>query len=183
MRIIAGSAKRREIKVPKELVRPTTDRTREALFSILAQYVAEAEVLDIFAGAGSLGLESLSRGAKSCDFVDKSWACTRVIDSNLLKLKLKGGSVINLDAISYIRRSIGMYDLIFCDAPYYKVAGERDFVREILAEENLSKILRGEGLLVLETDSRYSLTLPPHWQSIDRRIYGGCAIHFLKKAC
>jgi 16S rRNA (guanine966-N2)-methyltransferase len=181
MRIIAGSAKRREIKVPKALVRPTTDRTREALFSILLSYVPDAKVLDLFAGAGSLGLESLSRGAKRCDFVDINRACTRVIEDNLKNLQLKGGSVLNADVMSCIQRSRGCYDLIFADAPYFKNPGERDFVAEILAEDNLPKILADDGLLVVEVDSRYKIATPENWQVIDQRSYGSCAIHFLRK--
>ena len=90
MRIIAGSAKRREIKVPKAVVRPTTDRTREALFSMIHAYVDGAKVLDLFAGAGSLGMEALSRGAASCDFVDMNKVCTTVIQENLKSLNLSG---------------------------------------------------------------------------------------------
>lgn len=182
MRIIAGSAKRREIKVPKAVVRPTTDRTREALFSILNHHTPDAKVLDLFSGAGSLGLESLSRGAASCDFVDMNRACTQVIEENLKKLNLKGGSVLNADVLSCIKRSRGNYDLIFADPPYYKNPGERDFASEILAEENLAKILADDGLLVIEIDSRHSPTIPASWEAVDQRSYGSCAIIFLRKS-
>lgn len=182
MRIIAGSAKRREIKVPKAVVRPTTDRTREALFSILHHHVPDAKVLDLFAGAGSLGMEALSRGATSCDFVDLDRACTRVIEGNLKTLNLKGGSVLNADVLSCIQRSKSTYDLIFADPPYYKNPGERDFASEILAEENLANILADDGLLIVEIDSRHRPNVPASWEVVDQRSYGSCSVIFLRKS-
>ena len=182
MRIIAGSAKRREIKVPKAVVRPTTDRTREALFSIIQSYVDGAKVLDLFAGAGSLGLEALSRGAGSCEFVDMNRACTKVIEGNLATLTLKGGSVINADVMSFLKRARGYYDLIFADPPYFKVPGERDFASELLAEANCLNLLADDGLLVIEIDARHKPDVPATWEVADQRRYGGCAILFLRKA-
>ena len=182
MRIIAGSAKRREIKVPKAVVRPTTDRTREALFSILMDYVDGAKVLDLFAGAGSLGLESLSRGAASCEFVDMNRVCTKTIEENLSGLKLSGGSVMNAEVLNFVKRAHGSYDLIFADPPYYKNPGERDFASELLAESNMASILADDGLLVIEVDSRHKPVIPVSWEVADQRSYGSCAIIFLRKA-
>ena len=182
MRIIAGSAKRREIKVPKAVVRPTTDRTREAMFSIIQSYVDGAKVLDLFAGAGSLGLEALSRGATNCEFVDVNRVCTRGIEGNLTTLNLKGGSVINADVLSFLKRARGNYDLIFADPPYYKIPGDRDFASELLAEENGLNILADDGLLVIEIDARHKPNVPATWEVADQRSYGGCAIMFLRKA-
>ncbi len=182
MRIIAGSAKRREIKVPDAVVRPTTDRTREALFSIIQSYVDGAKVLDLFAGAGSLGLEALSRGAGGCEFVDMERACARVIEKNLSTLNLKGGSVVNADVFSFLKRARGCYDLIFADPPYFKVTGERDFASELLAEENSFNILSDEGFLIVEIDARHKPNIPTTWELVDQRRYGGCAILFLRKA-
>ena len=182
MRIIAGSAKRREIKVPNAVVRPTTDRTREALFSIIQSYVVGAKVLDLFAGAGSLGLEALSRGAKNCEFVDMNRTCTAVIEKNLATLNLKGGSVINADVLSFLKRARGNYDLIFADPPYYKVPGDRDFASELLVEGNCLNILDNNGLLVLEIDARHKPIVPATWEVVDQRRYGGCAIFFMRKA-
>lgn len=163
-------------------MRPTTDRTREALFSMLNNYTSGAKVLDLFAGAGSLGLEALSRGAQSCDFVDMNRVCTRVIEDNLKALNLKGGSVLNADVLTCLKRSRGSYDLIFADPPYFKNPGERDFASEILAEENLMKILADDGLVVVEIDSRHKPTVPVTWELIDQRTYGSCSILFLRKA-
>ena len=182
MRIIAGSAKRREIKVPNAVVRPTTDRTREALFSIIQAYVVGAKVLDLFAGAGSLGLEALSRGARNCEFVDMDRACTRMIEKNLETLSLKGGSVINVEVLSFLKRARGGYDLIFADPPYFKIPGDRDFASELLAEENVLSLLSDGGLLIVEVDARHKPNIPATWELVDQRRYGGCAILFLRKA-
>jgi 16S rRNA (guanine966-N2)-methyltransferase len=181
MRIIAGSAKRREIRVPNAVVRPTTDRTREALFSILQSYVNGARVLDLFAGAGSLGMEALSRGAKSCDFVDANKVCTRVISDNLNQLHLNGGMVHLSEAQKYIQKSRGEYDLIFADPPYFTSPGDRDFVQEMLAESNLVEMLADDGLMVVEVDANHDPQMPPAWEQIDRRRYGSCVIIFIRK--
>ncbi|MGJ8671367.1 16S rRNA (guanine(966)-N(2))-methyltransferase RsmD [Rubritalea sp.] len=181
MRIIAGSAKRREIKVPKAVVRPTTDRTREALFSMVHAYIDSAKVLDLFAGAGSLGLEALSRGAVSCDFVDMNKICTMVVSENLQSLKLAGGAVVTADVLGYVKRARGCYDLIFADPPYYKNPGDRDFVSELLAEENLYQIITSDGLLVVEVDAKHNPTIPACWKQLDKRRYGSCSIIFLQK--
>ncbi len=182
MRIIAGTAKRRDIKVPKAVVRPTIDRTREALFSIIMAYIDEAKVLDLFSGAGSLGLEALSRGAASCDFVDMNRTCTKVVEENLATLNLKGGSVVNADVLTFVKRARGRYDLIFADPPYYKVSGDQDFASELLAEANTAAILADDGLLVVEVDAQHRPTIPAAWEVVDQRKYGGCAVSFLRKA-
>ena len=85
MRIIAGTAGRLAIKVPKAVTRPTTDFVRQAIFSILGTKVEGAAVLDLFAGSGAIGLESLSRGAASCTFVDEHRQAEIVIRENLEK--------------------------------------------------------------------------------------------------
>lgn len=181
MRIIAGIAKRREIKVPKAVLRPTTDRTREALFSMLQHYLDGAKVLDMFAGAGSLGMEALSRGAQSCDFVESNGVCGKVIRENLKQLGLSGGNVIGLDAIAYIQRNQTNYDLIFADPPYYKTQGDHDFVSELLELPNLLESLADDGLCVMEVDSRHEPRVPSTWDLVDRRSYGSCSIIFLRK--
>ncbi|MFC5050222.1 16S rRNA (guanine(966)-N(2))-methyltransferase RsmD [Rubritalea spongiae] len=181
MRIIAGSAKRREIKVPKAVVRPTTDRTREALFSMIHAYVESAKVLDLFAGAGSLGIEALSRGAASCDFVDMNKICTMCVQENLQKLDLRGGVVVTADVLGHVKRLSGQYDIIFADPPYYKKPGDRDFVSELLAEENLAQILAVDGLLIVEVDAKHSPDVPKQWKQLDKRRYGSCVIMFLQR--
>ena len=91
MRIIAGSRKGHSIAAPKGLdTRPTSDRTREAVFNIVAPWVEEADVLDLFAGSGAMGLEALSRGAARAVFVEADQTACRTIERNLDKLGLRG---------------------------------------------------------------------------------------------
>ena len=181
MRIIAGSAKRREIKVPNAVVRPTTDRTREALFSILQSYVGRAKVLDLFAGAGSLGMEALSRGAQSCDFIEANRICAKVINENLAGLGLRTGSVIKSDAMSFVRHCHGKYDLVFAAPPYFKTPGDRDFVTELLQDKKLPTILENDGIVVMEVDANHHPVVPSPWEQLDRRRYGSCVIIFIRK--
>ena len=89
MRVIAGRARRMPLKVPSQLTRPSTDRLREALFSILQGRLAGGRVLDLFAGSGALGIEALSRGAKKAVFVEQSRDAARCIRENLAKLGLE----------------------------------------------------------------------------------------------
>ncbi|WP_018970091.1 16S rRNA (guanine(966)-N(2))-methyltransferase RsmD [Rubritalea marina] len=180
MRIIAGTAKRREIKVPKAVVRPTTDRTREALFSMLQHHTAEAKVLDLFAGAGSLGMEALSRGAQSCDFVEQQGACQKVIRENLASLQLPHGQVIGMDVLTFVKRNQSVYDIVFADPPYYKVPGDRDFASELFEMPELLRALGEGGLFVLEVDVKHEPEIPKSWELVDRRKYGGCSILILR---
>jgi 16S rRNA (guanine966-N2)-methyltransferase len=182
MRIIAGTAGRRNFRVPKVDVRPTTDRTREAMFSMLAHVIPGSKVLDLFTGSGALGLESLSRGAESCVFVDESRECVNTVKLNLATLRLKGGKVVQNDVIKMLSRvSLTQYDVIFADPPYWKNVGDRDFVREMFEIENLANILADDGMLVIEADERAEIDCGEVWEQIDRRKYGGCAIFFFQK--
>jgi len=137
LRITGGTAKNRKLISPKSGwkndVRPTSDRVREALFSILGEKVAGARVLDLFAGTGSLGLEALSRGAASAVFVDQSYASLDLIRQNLNKcftdvqadyLRL---DLAKIKSFSLLRQHIqddGRFTLIFLDPPYEKKLAE-----------------------------------------------------------
>jgi len=182
MRIIAGSAGRRNFKVPKAIVRPTTDRTREAIFSMLSTRVDNASVLDLFAGSGSLGMEALSRGAKNCLFVEENRVCVNTVKDNLKALSLSGGKAVQSDVLRFIQQSKhASYDLNFADPPYYKNAGDRDFVKEMFEIESLGSLLADDGLIVIEVDERAEVSLSENWELIDRRKYGGCSILFIER--
>ena len=182
MRIIAGTAGRRNFRVPKGIVRPTTDRTREAMFSMLASYISGAKVLDLFSGSGALGLESLSRGATSCVFVDESRDATNTIRINLKSLRLSGGKVVQGDVLKIINKvSLSKYDVIFADPPYWKNAGDRDFVKEMFECENFAELLMADGMLIIETDERAEIDCGDKWEQLDKRKYGGCAVHFFQQ--
>jgi len=184
MRIITGTAGRRKINVPKVVARPSTDRLREGLFSILGNRVDGARVLDLFAGSGAIGLECLSRGARSCDFVDESKESVRVIRQNLKSLSLEGGRAIESDVSRFLRGKNGQYDLIFADPPYFKNLLDRDFVRELLTHEALLEHLTEDGLLVVEDPPRNKRENEVYegWQLLDNRRYGTCGILFYQRA-
>lgn len=122
MRIITGKARGVRLKTLEgEATRPTSERCKEALFSMLQFDIEGRDVLDLFAGSGQLGLEALSRGALSATMVDKSKQATKIIDENIVKTKLLDGArVICSDAVDFIRTVRGRkkYDIVFIDPPY-----------------------------------------------------------------
>ncbi len=121
MRVITGSARGRRLKTLEgdDIVRPTTDRVKEAMFSIIQFELQDAAVLDLFAGSGQLGIEALSRGAKSCTFVDKNGEAFETVKENLASTKLADrATVLNADSLTYIRNSKNKYDIVILDPPY-----------------------------------------------------------------
>jgi 16S rRNA (guanine966-N2)-methyltransferase len=126
MRVIAGEWRGRPLVAPKgDTTRPTADRTREALFSMLASRVGSFEglaVADLFAGSGALGLEALSRGAASCLFVEHDKAALDALKTNIAKLGAKGAEVRATSALA-LGPAIKPLDLILMDPPYGTGAG------------------------------------------------------------
>lgn len=152
MRIISGKAGGITLSVPKGEVRPTTDRVREAVFSILNPLMDRADVLDLFAGSGAFGLEALSRGARDARMVDFSRLSCAAARANLVKTGLEGGTVIQGDAVQFVRRELlagRKYDIIFADPPYCKGPADRDFIVE-LAEAGVAGLLKGGGVFIAE---------------------------------
>ena len=150
MRIIAGTAKGMRLKAPKGMnTRPTTDRVKESVFGILANDLIDAEVLDLFAGTGNLGLEALSRGAATAVFIDKQAQSIKVMMENAILTNLAGNAVIcREDVMQALRRFQNngkSFDLVFCDPPYN--LGLMPKVLQFLDE---SRILRDGGILVME---------------------------------
>lgn len=176
MRIIAGSAGRMAIKVPHEVARPTTDFVRQAMFSILGERVIDANIADLFAGSGALGLESLSRGASSCIFVDESHQAIKIIRQNLGATQLDGGRVMQSDVISFLKRDSLQYDLIFADPPYAKHPLDIEHIAKLLHSGLLLPRLKSDGLFYAEVAKNTVSPEHPDWNLMDRRHYGGSAI-------
>lgn len=172
MRIVAGSRKGHRIAAPKgAATRPTGDRVREAVFSIVGS-VDGASVLDLFAGSGAMGLEALSRGAASCVFVERDREAARVIQSNLEKLRLTGARVIARDVAAVLRDERGRgqcYDLVLVDPPY-----DRWEHHEPALAELLPAVVTDEALVVVETDERVEPDLP--LDLVTTRRYGSARI-------
>jgi 16S rRNA (guanine(966)-N(2))-methyltransferase RsmD len=134
MRIISGKFKSRKIDFPKnKLTRPMTDRTKETLFNIVGSFVFGKHVLDLYAGSGSLGLESLSRGAISATFVDQAPWATKVIEKNLAGLGISSqGTIVPMDMLPAIRKleKNGQgFSLIFVDPPFMKGLVKKTLMR------------------------------------------------------
>jgi len=156
MRIIAGSRKGHRIEAPPgSTTRPTSDRVRENVFNLVAPWIEDAEVLDLFAGSGAMGIEALSRGARRAVFVEANARACRVIDANLEKLRLTGAQVVCTDVARHLSTDRATYDLIFCDPPY----GEYAELEPKLARY-VPRLLAEDGLLVVETAARTKPELP-----------------------
>lgn len=121
MRVITGSARGRTLITLEggDVVRPTTDRVKEAMFSILQFELEGRRVLDLFAGSGQLGIEALSRGAEKCTFIDSDMKAVEVVQKNLEHTRLKEKSIVlKADSLSYIRTTSDVYDIVIIDPPY-----------------------------------------------------------------
>lgn len=118
MRVISGLCGGRRLETPADnSVRPTTDKVKEALFSSIQFELEGAAVLDLFSGSGQLGIEALSRGAKSAVFVDKSRASLELTKRNLAACSLNG-TVISSDSLIYLEKCAERFDIAFLDPPY-----------------------------------------------------------------
>lgn len=147
MRVITGKARGVNLKTPEGLAtRPTADRVKEALFSVIHFDVPNARVLDLFGGTGQLGIEALSRGARSAVFVDAGEPACKLIRENLRRTKLEAqASVVRADYLDYLHRSKEKFDIIFLDPPYAEVFLENSIkcITEI-------DILQSGGIIVCE---------------------------------
>lgn len=152
MRIISGLAGGIALSVPKGEVRPTTDRVREALFSILHPLIDHADVLDLFTGSGAFGLEALSRGARTARMVDFSRLSCATVKANLAKTGLDGGTVVQGDSVQFVKRELQAgrkYDVVFADPPYCKGPLDRDFIVELVLA-GIPGLLKESGVFIAE---------------------------------
>ena len=147
MRVITGKARGVVLKTPKGMsTRPTADRVKEALFSIIQFEIPAAKVLDLFGGTGQLGIEALSRDAKSAVFVDADREACALIRENLKRTKLDSqAKVICSDYTSFLRSCNEMYDIIFLDPPYSET-----FLENSLKMISEIDILQSGGIIVTE---------------------------------
>lgn len=180
MRIITGKVKGLKLKAPSGFsTRPTSDRVKESVFNVLNGMIDFSEVdavLDVFAGTGSLGLESLSRGASSATFID--FATTEIISENIRRAKFENATTILRGDFNKMLRKISQqqktFDLIFIDPPYKKNLVEATL--EIIAE---LKLLKDDGLIIVEHGADEILDTK-NFNSIRKITYGRTtAIEFL----
>ena len=147
MRVITGKARGVQLKTPDGmLTRPTADRVKEALFSIINFDLPGAKVLDLFGGTGQLGIEALSRGAASAVFVDAREESCKLIRENLKRTKLeRDAKVVRSDYLDYLNRCREQYNIIFLDPPYAEV-----FLENSIKRITEIDILQSDGIIVAE---------------------------------
>ncbi|NLP28032.1 MAG: 16S rRNA (guanine(966)-N(2))-methyltransferase RsmD [Clostridia bacterium] len=154
MRIIAGLAKGRKLLPPDgaDVTRPTLDRVKEAMFSMIQNKIPNAEVLDVFAGTGSLGLESVSRGANHCFLVDRNPITFERLMKNVSNIGFENNcNCLNMDsyeALSFLSKKEKVFDIIFIDPPYLK-----DMIPKAIEMICSGRILHDHGIIVTKIDS------------------------------
>lgn len=193
MRIIAGRAKAKRLVSPKtEKTRPTLDRVKEALFSIINNYIKDADVLDLFGGTGNLALESISRGAKFAWINDKdSFSISTILSNAKLTNSLDCVKITKKDyakCLNQIAKENMLFDVIFLDPPYDSNLAI-DTLDIISESENL--YLKEDGIIIYETDKNFLLKLEKNnkaeilnsfknLQCIDERAYGNVVLKLYK---
>lgn len=156
MRVVSGSAKGRPLKaVPGNGTRPTTDKVKEALFSMIGPYFEGGTALDLFAGSGGLGIEALSRGMDKAVFVDLESKSIEVIRANLKATKLEDQAAIYRNdagrALKALAKRTTRFDLVFLDPPYRMKNGDK-----LMLTMHELELLKPEATIVLEYESKYS---------------------------
>ena len=189
IRIIGGGWRGRRVSFPDlPGLRPTPDRVRETLFNWLQNSIVDARCLDLFAGSGALGLEALSRGARSVVFVEQAQAAARGLTAELARL---GGSararVVEMGATRYLRsRTVdtsamaagdtAAFDLVFLDPPF-----GRDALGEFVPQIDAGNWVKTGGLIYLENEkSAGAPVLPPHWELLKSKSAGEVGYHLAR---
>lgn len=175
MRIISGKYKGRLINSPKGLpVRPTTDRTKEALFNILTHTyeIQDKQVLDLFAGTGGVSLEFLSRGAASVTCVDIHPKCIQAIEALARAFGVSSQTkIIRQDVTRYVSETSYRYDIIFMDPPY-----EMNHIEGIIQTVRMRNLLAENGVLIVEHSSLKSFEREEGFDEV--RQYGSSSVSF-----
>ena len=172
MRVIAGSAKRLQLKTIVGLdTRPTTDRIKETLFNMISHEIADSCFLDLFSGSGAIGIEALSRGARKAVFVEQNHKAMTCIRENLTFTKLaKQAVLLEMDVVSALKRLEGKYqfDYIFMDPPYRKM-----LEKQALEYLSASSILSEDAVVIIESslDTEFSYVEELGFSVIKEKIY------------
>jgi 16S rRNA (guanine966-N2)-methyltransferase len=184
MRIVGGEFRGRPLATPKSsAIRPTSDRTRESLFNILAHgygdVIRDGRVLDLFAGTGAFGIEALSRGAKAALFVENSAEGRALIQANIEAFGLQGKArIMRRDATSLGPAGrVEPFNLVFADPPYAKGLGEK-----ALGEAIRGGWIARDGLVLLEERAEIEIVPPSSLFPLELRVFGETAIRFYRFA-
>ena len=182
MRVIAGSAKRLQLKTIEGMdTRPTTDRIKETLFNMISAYIADSNFLDLFSGSGAIGIEALSRGAACAVFVEQSKKAMECIKENLRYTKLADkAEVYETDVLNALNRLEGKktFDYIFMDPPYNQLHETR--VLEYLSN---STLLSADGIIIVEAslETEFSYVKELGFSIIKEKMYKTNKHIFLEK--
>ena len=178
MRVIAGSHRGRRLSGPQgDALRPTSDKVREALFSILGTQVSGGRFLDLYAGTGAVGIEALSRGASAVTFVESNPQAVQLLQKNLRACQLLDRAQVRVgEAAAFLERKdwwAGPYDVLFADPPY----DVRDEL-EVLIHAWRPGLLSEHAAVIIEQDSRTTLpALIDHAALVRRYLYGDTALY------
>lgn len=183
MRVVAGKARGHKLFSPEGLhTRPTADRIKESLFNILMNYIVDSSFLDLYSGSGAIGIEALSRGAKSAVFVDNDAHSIDVINKNLQKTKLiENSDVMKTNVSSAIRRLSEKgykFDIVFMDPPYYTEEAQNS-----IAEICENNVLKDDGIIVVEIahDQHLHIEKSLGLEVFKNKEYNIAKIFFLRK--
>ena len=169
LRVIGGQWRSRVIEFnadPQRGVRPTPDRVRQTLFDWLAPRIDGARCLDLFAGSGALGIEALSRGARSCCFVENAHREASAIRTSLMLLKAQHAEVVQMDADDYLMQTWHRFDVVFLDPPFGKGLLQKalpDLPKALAAHDNR---------IYLEWPAQEKLELPPRFELLREKQAG-----------
>ncbi len=176
IRITGGQFRSRLLKTPNSLrTKPTMDKVRQGVFSSIGDEIINANVLDLFAGSGSYGFESLSRGANKVTFVDKGHEQIKIIKDNARALKINDlATIVCSDVLSFLKETKEQYDIIFVDPPY-----KLDIYYRVIDLILNCNILKDGGILVLE--SEVLLNVDEDIFRFKILEYGTAKIHILRR--
>jgi 16S rRNA (guanine966-N2)-methyltransferase len=174
VRVLAGALKGKVLHYPKTGIKPTTELTRAAIFNIISDLIIKARVADFFCGAGALGIEALSRGAKLVYFFEKSNRVLKFLKQNLQDLEeqtmvIKGDAFKKISALSDLK-----FDIILADPPYLK-----GFVRQFI--ERIAKNLSRDGLIVVQHHKKEEINVPKEFYLIQQKRYGDTVLSIIRR--
>lgn len=178
MRVISGKVRGLKLDCPQGIeTRPTLDRVKEAVFSMLLPYIVDSSVLDLYAGSGALGIEALSRGADSAVFIDDNEAACNCIESNLSKSKFDVQSkVIKTSAENFLKSTDKKFDIIFLDPPYSKNMYSKAL--KLIRDYN---VLSANGIILVEWDYEIGFTKDlSDFVVVKEKKYGRVGVSVLK---
>lgn len=176
IRITGGKNRSRLLETPNtNLTKPTMDKVRSAVFNALGESIENARVLDLFAGSGSYGFESLSRGAKSVTFVEKGAEAISVIKKNSLYLRENDVEIARADVLDYLNSTEEKFDIVFADPPY-KLEVYEELLKTLLER----KIISENGIIVLESEKELNIE-KDKFRDVRFYKYGLAKIYILRK--